>query len=142
LSREAVEDVLAGDLGAFDHAAGWPHDDTLDGLRGAVAPEDPSSVWLVVLGELVIGDCGTVGGVDPAGDVEIGYGLAAEHRGFGYGTEVATGLSRWLIEQPDVVRVVAREVLSGNVPSRRALERAGFLLEHEENGRAWYALAP
>jgi RimJ/RimL family protein N-acetyltransferase len=31
-------------------------------------------------------------------------------------------------------------VLADNVPSRRALERAGFTLEREENGLTWYAL--
>lgn len=134
--------VLAGDLSALPHAAGWPHDDTLDAFRMALAPDDPSQVWLVMLGTAVIGDCGTVGGVDPAGDVELGYGLAAEHRGFGYGTEVVSGLSRWLIEQPGVRRVVAREVLASNLPSRRALERVGFLLEREADGRTWYALTP
>ena len=29
-----------------------------------------------------------------------------------------------------------------NVPSRRTLEGAGFELEREERGLAWYALAP
>jgi RimJ/RimL family protein N-acetyltransferase len=39
-----------------------------------------------------------------------------------------------------VRRVVAREVLADNVPSRRTLEGAGFELEREERGLAWYAL--
>ena len=142
LPEETARAVFAGDLSSLPHAAGWPHDDTLDGLRMTLAPDEPSRVWLVMLGTIVIGDCGTVGGVNPSGDVELGYGLAAEHRGFGYGTEVLTGLSRWLIEHPGVFRVVAREVLASNIPSRRALERVGFLLEREAEGRTWYALTP
>ena len=47
-------------------------------------------------------------------------------------------LSRWLIAQPGVERVVAREVLADNVASRRALENAGFVLEREERGLTWY----
>jgi RimJ/RimL family protein N-acetyltransferase len=142
LPDETARAVFAGDLSSLPHAAGWPHDDTLDALRMTLAPDEPSLVWLVMLGDIIIGDCGTVGGVDPAGDVELGYGLAIEHRGFGYGTEVVSGLSRWLIEQPGVLRVVAREVLASNTPSRRALERVGFLLEREAEGRTWYALTP
>jgi RimJ/RimL family protein N-acetyltransferase len=140
LPDETARAVVAGDLSSLPHAAGWPHDDTLDALRMALAPNDPAQVWLVMLGTIVIGDCGTVGGVDPAGDVELGYGLAVEHRGCRYGTEVVTGLSRWLLEQPGVRRVVARKVLASNIPSRRALERAGFRLERETDGRTWYAL--
>jgi len=37
-----------------------------------------------------------------------------------------------------VRRVVAREVLAENLPSRRALERAGLQLEREADGLVWY----
>ncbi len=50
------------------------------------------------------------------------------------------GLSRWLRAQPAVRRVVARGVLAGNAPSRRALERAGFVCEREADGLTWYGL--
>jgi RimJ/RimL family protein N-acetyltransferase len=73
--------------------------------------------------------------------VEIGYGLAEPVRGRGLATEFVPALSRHLLARPDVRRVVAREVLADNVPSRRALERAGFALEREEDGLTWYALA-
>jgi [ribosomal protein S5]-alanine N-acetyltransferase len=86
-------------------------------------------VWLVTLDGVVIGDCGTVGLVDAAGEIEIGYGLAAEHRAVGFGSELVVGLSDWLLTQSDVRRVVARGVLADNTPSRRALERAGFVCE-------------
>ena len=109
-------------------------------MRMATAPDGGSLVWLVLLGEVVTGDCGTVGGLDDAGAIEIGYGLAAEHRGRGYGNEVVAALSGWLVAQPQVERVVAGEVLADNVASRRALENAGFLLEREEHGLTWYAL--
>ena len=132
--------VLAGDFGCLDTAEGWPHEDTLDAVRTAVGPGPPSLVWLVTLDGVVIGDCGTVGPLRADGEVEIGYGLAAEHRGRGYGTELVAALSGWLRTRPGVTRVVA-EVEAGNAPSRRVLERAGFELERSENDRAWYALA-
>ena len=65
---------------------------------------------------------------------KIGYGLAAEHRGRGYGNELVGALSGWLLSQPEVEQVVARKVLADNVASRRALENAGFVLEREEGG--------
>jgi RimJ/RimL family protein N-acetyltransferase len=134
--------ILGGDLSSLNAADGWPHDDTLDALRMATAPGSRSLVWLVRSNGVVIGECGTLGGVDDAGDVEIGYGLAAEHRGHGHGNELVQALSRWLIAQPGVKRVVAREVLADNVASRRALENAGFVLEREERGLTWYILCP
>ncbi len=134
LAAETARAVLAGDLSALRHAAGWPHDDTLDALRLA-AP-----LWLVVLGGVAIGDCGTHGETEDDGTVEIGYGLAAEHRGHGYGSELVPALSGWLLAQPGVRRVVARDVLEDNVSSRRALVRAGFALEREERGLVSYAL--
>jgi RimJ/RimL family protein N-acetyltransferase len=141
LAVETARAILAGDLSVVESAEGWPHADTLDALPMAVKSDAPWPVWLVTLDELVIGECGTVGPVDGAGDVEIGFGLAAEHRGVGYGTELVEALSQWLLRQPGIRRVVAREVLADNKPSRRALERAGFSLERSDGGLVWYALA-
>jgi RimJ/RimL family protein N-acetyltransferase len=131
--------IRDGDFSSLETADGWPHEDTLDAIQMATAPGSRTLVWLVRLGGLVIGECGTVGGLSD-GDIEIGYGLAAEHRGRKYGNEVVEALSRWLIAQPQVERVVARKVLAENVASRRALENAGFVLEREEGGLTWYAL--
>lgn len=141
LPIETARAILAGDLSVVESAEGWPHADTLDALRMAVKADAPSLVWLVMLDGLVIGDCGTVGPVDEEGDIEIGFGLAAEHRGVGYGTELVRALSQWLLRRAGIRRVVTREVLAGNTPSRRALERAGFSLERSEGGLVWYALA-
>jgi RimJ/RimL family protein N-acetyltransferase len=140
LDEELARAVLIGDFSVVTRADGWPHDDTLDAMRMATAPGGGSLVWLVLLGDVVIGECGTVGGLDDAGAIEVGYGLAAEYRGRGYGNELVGALSGWLMAQPGVEQVVAREVLADNVASRRALENAGFLLEREEGGLTWYAL--
>ena len=117
---------------------GWPHADTLDGLRMRETSEIEG--WLILLDGIVVGDAGTFGPPDANGDVEIGYGLAAPLRGRGLAREFVPALARHLLARPAVRRVVAREVLADNVPSRRALEGAGFRLEREEDGLTWYAL--
>lgn len=142
LDDEVAHAVLAGDFSGVTRAEGWPHDDTLDALRMATTPGGGSLVWLVMLDDVVIGDCGTVGDLDDEGAIEIGYGLAAELRGRGYGNELVDALSGWLLAQPEVEQVVAREVLADNVASRRALENAGFVLEREAGSLTWYVLNP
>jgi len=139
VAPEVAEAVVAGDLSGLRVGEGWPHADTVDGLGMAVR-HGHAAGWFVTLGGEIIGDCGTHGPPDEGGDVEIGYGLAAPYRGRGYGNELVVAASRWLLGRPGVRRVVAREVLAGNVPSRRALVRAGFALEREERGLVWYAL--
>lgn len=139
LADEVARAVLAGDYSGIERAVGWPHADTADALRSAIRPDEPSRVWLVQLAGVLIGDCGTAGGVDDTGTVEIGYGLAAEHRGHGYGNEIVAALSRWLLVQAPVICVVA-ETFTVNVASRRALEKAGFSLSREDAEAARYTL--
>jgi len=142
LEQSLAKAVLDGDLTHTRHADGWPHADTRDAFQMAVRPEKPWPVWLIVSDGTVIGDCGTAGPIDENGEVDIGLGLAEGQRGRGYGTEVIEALSRWLLDQPGVRRVVARDVLADNVASRRALERAGFILQHEDEALASYAFEP
>lgn len=121
--------LVAGDYSGIDAAPGWPHDDTMDGMRmeAAHAETDEQTGFLAVLVETgqVIGDAGWKGGPDPDGVAEIGYGIAAPSRGQGLGTELVGLLTAWVHAQPGVTQVVA-EVLPGNLPSLRALERNGF----------------
>ena len=106
---------------------GWPHEDTADALRPLAEHGRPGDDggWLVVVDSAVVGDCGWKGGPGPDGEVEVGYGLAAAYRGQGLGTEAVGLLCAWAEEQPGVRRVVA-EVLPGNEPSLRLLQRLGF----------------
>jgi RimJ/RimL family protein N-acetyltransferase len=138
LSAEEARAIVDGDLSRVRPASGWPHEDTADGLR-MVGP-GAAEAWLVMLGGEVIGDAGTHGPPDRHGDIEVGFGLGEPHRGRRYAAEFVPALARTLLARPDVRRVVAREVLADNVPSRRTLEGAGFELEREERGLAWYAL--
>jgi len=95
--------------------------------------------WFVTLDDVVIGDCGIHGEPDERGEIELGYGLAEPYRGRGYGTEVAVALSRWLLAQDGVRRVVGRAALA-NPPGLRTLERAGFTLESADDEYARYVL--
>jgi RimJ/RimL family protein N-acetyltransferase len=137
LTPAHAQAILDGDRSGLNPADGWPHADTLDGLRGVT---NGSYGWLVLLDGVVIGDCGTLGGIDADGAVEIGYGLAGPYRRQGHGTEMVRGLVDWFRAQPDVRRVVAGTLVD-NVPSRRVLERAGFSFERVDAGEARYALA-
>jgi RimJ/RimL family protein N-acetyltransferase len=135
-TRQAATALLEGADCGLPLAEGYPHADTLDGLRMYVehgGPDDGG--WFVTLTEdgRVVGDCGTLGWVDDRGRVEIGYGLAAPFRGQGLGTEAVRVLVDWVAAQPDV-RAVTASVEVGNEPSRRLLHRLGFAVVGEADG--------
>ena len=132
LTAEQARRIAGGDLGGLEHAAGWPHADTVDGLAffEAGAPG-----WLVTLDGVVIGDCGATAALGP--EVEIGFGLAAEFRGCGHGTDLVRQLVGLLEDDPIVSSVVA-QTLPENTASRRVLEKAGFALTGEREGLTRY----
>jgi len=134
LDDETAGHLLGGDASCLDHVAGWPHEETLDGVR--LHPSG-AAIWLVGLDGVVIGDCGTAGPIEN-GSVEIGFGLAEEERGKGYGTELVGALSDWLLAYHGVERIVARTDVA-NKASRTVLERAGFGAESESDGVVLYA---
>ena len=143
VGREQVEAFLAGDFRSVRRGDGWPRDSTEEGLPPwqLSLKHDVEVTWLVTLDGVAIGDCFTHGGADDAGDIEIGYGIAAPYRGNGYGTELVAGIAGWLILHASIERVVARNVDARNAPSRRALERAGFVLEDDDGVHVGYAFA-
>lgn len=130
--------VLAGDATealarvGLRPGEGWPHEDTVDALRGLAEHGSPGDVesWLIVLGDEVIGDCGWMGGPGPDGEAEIGYGLAAPYRRRGLGREAVAVLCAWAEQQPGVRRLAA-EALPGNEASCRLLLGIGFSREGE-----------
>ena len=129
--------VVSGDLSGVHAAEGWPHDDTTDGLSMAIKHGQPAG-WMVTLDGSVIGDCGTHGGADEEGIVEIGYGLAEPFRGRAYGAELVRAMTEWLLERPGV-RAVRASTLADNVASRRVLEKTGFaLIGYDDDGQAMY----
>ncbi len=138
--RELARAVVTGDgipaaleLLGLRAGAGWPHEDTADALRPLAehGAEGDDGGWLVVLDGEVVGDCGWRGGADAAGDVLLGYGLAAPARSSGLGTEAVAVLCAWAERQPGVRRLVA-EVHVDNEPSRRLLRRLGFVEEPDD----------
>ncbi|HUQ22300.1 MAG TPA: GNAT family N-acetyltransferase [Gaiellaceae bacterium] len=144
VARDQVEAFVAGDFRGVRCGDDWPR-------KSAEAGSPPWELslrldvevnWLVTREGATIGDCFTHGGADDTGDIEIGYGLAAPYRGYGYGTELVAGLAGWLILHPEISRVVARNIDADNTPSRRALEGAGFLLEDDEGAHVAYTFAP
>jgi len=142
-TREAASALLDGRDCGLPLAEGYPHADSLDGLRMYVEHGgDDGGGWFVTLAEdgRVIGDCGTHGWVDEAGRVEIGYGLAAPFRGRGFGTELVRAYADWIAAQPGV-RVVTASVEVGNESSRRLLVRLGFTLT-DERDRHWHLERP
>ncbi len=142
-SLAAVRALVEGREPGLPLAQGYPHADTLDGLRiaAAHATEDAAlGGWFVVRAAdgAVIGDLGTKGVVDERGRVEIGYGLSASFRRQGYGAEAVAALVSWLGTRPGV-RAVTAEVEVGNDASRRLLERVGFVVEDISEGSWWLA---
>jgi RimJ/RimL family protein N-acetyltransferase len=144
VARGQVEAFLAGDFTSVRRGDGWPRAGSEQGAPPwrLSLDRDVEVNWLVTLDGRAIGDCFTHGGASDAGEIEIGYGLAVPYRGNGYGAELVAGLSGWLILHPKVKRVVARNVAADNTPSRRALERAGFVLEEDDGVHVAYAFAP
>lgn len=124
--------VLSGTRGA-DWSPGYPTtgDRVVAGLlvagHGAGEPDQPGpwGPWLLRLRgvDLVVGGAG-FHGPPQHGTVEIGYGIAAEHRRLGLAREAVAALLR-LAAVEGVVRVVAH-VDVGNEPSARLLAALGF----------------
>ena len=139
VSQAEAAALAAGDFTAVSTGDGWPHDDSLDGLR--LVADGQGRAWLVVLDGVVIGDCGTHGAAGPGVTVEIGYGLAAPYRGRGHGRQVVSALTRWLLDELGAAEVIAHTDV-GNIPSRRALKRAGFHLTGEQDGQCRYEVSP
>ncbi|HEY2443217.1 MAG TPA: GNAT family N-acetyltransferase [Streptosporangiaceae bacterium] len=139
VSPAAAAALMAGDFSGVRRGEGWPHEDTMDGL--AMVAEGRSLSWLTTLNDLVVGECGTHAPADASGWVEIGYGLAAPYRGQGYGRQMVSALTQWLLRQPDVTGLIAHTDPE-NTPSRKSLERAGFRLAGEAGGECRYVLDP
>jgi RimJ/RimL family protein N-acetyltransferase len=137
VSPAAAAALVAGDFSQIQPGEGWPHEDSLDGLRMVASGNGLG--WLITLGDVVVGECGTHGPPDRAGLVEIGYGLAAPYRGRGYGKQTVRALAGWLLAQPGITGVLAHTDPE-NVPSRRSLESAGFRLDGVVRGQCRYLL--
>ncbi|MFD7661199.1 GNAT family N-acetyltransferase [Streptomyces sp. NPDC059788] len=70
---------------------------------------------------------------DEDGTVEIGYALCPAARGAGWATEATRLLADWAAGRPEV-RTVLALTEAANEPSRRVLERAGFVPSDDRYG--------
>lgn len=66
-----------------------------------------------------------------AGEVEVSYAIAEEARGRGYATEALAQACVWAAKTFALRRLVA-VTAAANVPSRRTLDRVGFLHSGDE----------
>jgi RimJ/RimL family protein N-acetyltransferase len=122
-----VAALSRGESAARLVAPGWPHDDTAAGLSFAGAG---GRQFLVIdSDDRIAGECGTKT-APRDGIVEIGYGLAAPSRGKGLGSAAVAELVDWLDARDDVTGIEA-EVHVSNTPSRRVVERLGFIVTAE-----------
>lgn len=100
------------------------------------------SPFLIVQPEdrLVIGMCGFKGPADRDGLVEIGYGIAAQHRGQGLATEAAAALVNEARRCIKLARVIAHTLPETNA-STRVLTKLGFYhaatVNDPEDGLIW-----
>jgi ribosomal-protein-alanine N-acetyltransferase len=118
---------------------GWPPEEVGEATLEFMAQwleEGPAQAgwwcWYFVLrdeaaGErVVIGNGGFKGRPSRQRTVEIGYSIHPSFRNSGFATEAVKALVGWAFRQPRVERVVA-ETEPGNEPSRRVLEKVGFV---------------
>jgi RimJ/RimL family protein N-acetyltransferase len=81
--------------------------------------------WLVVAGGEVVGLCGIKAPPSPAGEVEIGYGMAPARRRRGHATAAVAEVLAAVRRDP-AVRAVLAQTAVGNVASQRVLAKNGF----------------
>jgi len=145
LTPAAAADLSLGGDGGFDWVASGPWEGTREGAglafeqyqEGAFRPEWTMYMLVRLEDDRAVGAMGFHGAPDDTGRVEIGYDLAADARGRGYATEALRALAGWAVRQ-EGVRKVAAIVERGNVPSRRVLERAGFVRAGGDSARLGY----
>ncbi|WP_439629874.1 GNAT family N-acetyltransferase [Gemmata sp.] len=101
--------------------------DWLAQLAASAAP-DPWVHWFALLHResgAGVGRCGFKGPPDPAGAVEIAYGIDPGHQGKGYATEAAAALVAFAFGDPRVAVVRAHTLPDGDA-SKRVLGKCGF----------------
>jgi RimJ/RimL family protein N-acetyltransferase len=88
--------------------------------------------WLMVDAGEAVGACGYKHAPTPAGDVEVGYGVAPQRRARGY-ARLAGELLLAAARADPRLRAVTAETAVGNIASQRVLAGQGFF----KVGRGW-----
>lgn len=76
-----------------------------------------------------------------SGLLELGFLLASAHWGQGFGTELASAVARWALDERGEPGLLASVDL-GHTPSERILARLGFveIRRHDDEDPAWLEL--
>ena len=100
--------------------------------RGGVEPPDVLNIvrgmaanWMIVVDNEVVGLCSYKKAPDADGTVDIGYGIAEDHRNQGFATRAVAAILGYARDDPSVHAVSAATALA-NIASQRVLERNGF----------------
>ena len=101
-------------------------------LRRTLPQLGGAGSWLMIDAGEVVGACGYKHAPTPAGDVEVGYGVAPERRGRGY-ARLAGGLLLEAARADPRVRAITAETAVANAASQRVLAGQGFF----KVGRGW-----
>ena len=112
----------------------WPNDAYNEVLPYVLEEleEDPDARnWNFMIIEkasnTLIGEIGGKGQPNEHGMLEVGYGIIEDFRNKGYATEALKALSEWLLQQPEVEKLIA-ECLEENVASMHVLSKAGYII--------------
>lgn len=122
----------------------------LDGVFGKILAEQLDKVknepenylwhsfWMLLRknDRTIIGAIDFKGVPNPAGNVEIGYGLNEAFQHNGYMTEAAQAFCCWALKQDKVKRVIA-ETETDNIQSQKVLKRCGFQKYHRDTSIWW-----
>ncbi len=137
LVTPAVAEAMRGNIRDPLWANGFPRQDDVDALGSTTSQGWTERRWgarLIIRRSdgAAVGTTGFLAPPDERGQVELGYGLVEAARGCGLVTDVL------LLGVPAAeaagASVRARAAVD-NIPSRRALERAGFLLTGRADGK-------
>jgi RimJ/RimL family protein N-acetyltransferase len=141
ITGERAQEILDGVPLGRTTTVGWPDLDSTQLLLGISAAA--SDGWLITLADTgaVIGVATWKGGPDADGVADIGYAVAGVVRGNGYAGEAVRELVAFWLGQPGCRALTAR-VHESNTPSRRLLERIGFVIEAVEHPWLTYQLLP
>jgi len=147
LALESISPQHAGRIVAGEALPGelwhpeYPFHDELDPLRTLSSMADPHPVFTMYVVRTVsdgvaIGGLGFFGPPDAAGAVEVGYGLVASARGAGLATEALLAALSTAADHGALS--VCAEAAIANLPSRRVLEKAGFVELRRDGGTAHF----
>ena len=95
-------------------------------IHAAACAAGRPGAWMMVDGGEIVGLCGAVRPRGEAGEMEIGYGVAPEHRGQGHATRAVAAMVAIAGGDP-ALRTVTAVTAVGNIASQRVLSRNGFV---------------